>query len=173
MQREHGISVADIESIEVGVVTAAIGIVVEPRDRKIRPTNDVDAQFSLPYAVGLGIEKGQATLAEYAEPTMSDTGVLAVAERTVAVVRPEFDAKYPAIWPCDMKITTTDGRLLEASLEFAKGDPENRLSYDEMCAKFRSLAVSVFDDAQMDAIIAAVDNLATGGVAPVVAAVTK
>ena len=173
LQREHGISVADIESIEVGVVTAAIGIVVEPRDRKIRPTNDVDAQFSLPYAVGLGIEKGQATLDEYAEPTMSDAGVLAVAERTVAVVRPEFDAKYPAIWPCDMKITTTDGRLLEASLEFAKGDPENRLSYDEMCAKFRSLAVSVFDDAQMDAIIAAVDNLATGGVAPVVAAVTK
>ncbi|MBJ7334380.1 MAG: hypothetical protein JHD05_07165, partial [Thermoleophilia bacterium] len=51
--------------------------------------------------------------------------------------------------------------------------PENRLSYDEMCAKFRSLAVSVFDDAQMDAIIAAVNNLATGGVAPVVAAVTK
>jgi hypothetical protein len=80
-------------------VTAAIGIVVEPRDRKIRPTNDVDAQFSLPYAVGLGIEKGQATLEEYAEPTMSDAGVLAVAERTVAVVRPEFDAKYPAIWP--------------------------------------------------------------------------
>ena len=88
-------------------------------------------------------------------------------------MRPEFDVKYPAIWPCDMKITTTDGRLLEASLEFAKGDPENRLSYDEMCAKFRSLAVSVFDDAEMDAIIGAVDNLAAGGVAPVVAAVTK
>ena len=173
LQQEHGISLDDVAAIEVGVVTAAIGIVVEPRDRKIRPTNDVDAQFSLPYAVGLGLIKGQATLDEYAEPTMSDRGVLAIAERTVAVVRPEFDARYPAVWPCDMKITTVDGRTLEASLEFAKGDPENRLSYYEMCAKFRSLAASVFDAAQLDAVIAAVDNLATDGVGPVVAAVTQ
>ncbi len=173
LQREHGVGASDIASIEVGVVTAAIGIVVEPRDRKIRPTNDVDAQFSLPYAVGLGIEKGQATLAEYAEPTMSDAGVLAIAERTTAVVKPEFDAKYPDIWPCDMTITTTDGRTLYAALEFAKGDPENRLSYDEMCAKFRALAGVVFDPAQLDAIIAAVDTLAEGGVGPVVAAVTQ
>ena len=173
LQREHGIAVDEVESIEVGVVSAAIAIVVEPRDRKIRPTNDVDAQFSLPYAVGLGLIKGQATLAEYAEPTMSDAGVLAVAERTVAVAKAKFDAKYPAIWPCDMTITTTDGRTLHAALEFAKGDPENRLTYDEMCAKFRLLAGVVFDAAQLDAIISAVDDLAVGGVGPVIAAVTK
>ncbi len=173
LQKEHGVRAADIEAIEVGVVTAAMGIVVEPRDRKIRPSNDVDAQFSLPFAVGLGIEKGQATLAEYAEPTMSDGGVLAVAERTTAIVKPEFDAKYPDVWPCDMTITTTDGRTLHAMLEFPKGDPENRLSYEEMCAKFRALAGVVFDAPQLDAIIAAVDNLADGGVGPVVAAVSK
>ncbi len=173
LSKEHGIGVADIESIEVGVVTAAIGIVVEPRERKIRPSNDVDAQFSLPYAVGLGIEKGQASLDEYNAATLADEGVLAVAERTHVVVRPEFDAKYPDIWPCDMTITTTDGRTLHAALDFPKGDPENRLTYEEMCGKFRALASSVFDAAQMDAIIAAVDDLATGGVAPVVAAITQ
>ena len=173
LQKEHGVRSGDIQSIEVGVVTAAMGIVVEPRDRKIRPSNDVDAQFSLPFAVGLGIEKGQATLAEYAEPTMSDGGVLAVAERTTAIVKPEFDAKYPDVWPCDMTITTTDGRTLHAMLEFPKGDPENRLSYDEMCDKFRALAGVVFDAAELDTIIAAVDNLAEGGVAPIVAAVSK
>ena len=58
-------------------------------------------------------------------------------------------------------------------LGFARGTPESRLSYGEGGANFPALAVSVFDGAQMDAIIAAVDNLATGGVAPVVAAVTK
>ena len=155
------------------MVTAAIGIVVEPRDRKIRPTNDVDAQFSLPYAVGLGIAKGQASLDEYAIEALGDAGVLAVAAKTVAVVKPEFDAKYPDLWPCDMTITTTDGRTLTASLEHAKGDPENKLGYDGMCAKFRSLASSVFDDAQMDAIIAAVNDIAEGGIAPVAAAVTR
>jgi 2-methylcitrate dehydratase PrpD len=72
-----------------------------------------------------------------------------------------------------MTITTTDGRTLTASLEHAKGDPENKLGYDGMCAKFRSLASSVFDDAQMDAIIAAVNDIADGGVGPVAAAVTR
>ena len=163
----------ELSITEVGVVTAAIGIVVEPRDRKIRPTNDVDAQFSLPYAVGLGIAKGQASLDEYAPEALGDAGVLAVAAKTIAVVKPEFDAKYPDLWPCDMTITTTDGRTLTASLEHAKGDPENKLGYDGMCAKFRSLASSVFDDAQMDAIIAAVNDIADGGIGPVAAAVTR
>jgi 2-methylcitrate dehydratase PrpD len=173
LQREHDIGADDIASVEVGVVTAAMGIVVEPRDRKVRPSNDVDAQFSLPYAVGLGVAKGQASLDDYAPEVLDDAGVLAVAERTVAVVKPEFDARYPDVWPCDMTITTTDGRTLTAMLEFPKGDPENRLSYEEMCDKFRSLAGVVFDAAQMDAIIAAVDGLAEGGVGPVVRAVTR
>jgi 2-methylcitrate dehydratase PrpD len=173
LRNEHGIGPDDIASIEVGVVTAAIGIVVEPCDRKVRPTNDVDAQFSLPYAVGLGIAKGQASLDEYATEALGDANVLAVAEKTVAIVKPEFDAKYPDLWPCDMTITTTDGRTLTASLEHAKGDPENKLGYDGMCAKFRSLACSVFDDAQMDAIIAAVHDIADGGIGPVAAAVTR
>ena len=173
LQREHGITTEDVEAIEVGVVTAAMGIVVEPRDRKVRPTNDVDAQFSLPYAVGLGVVKGQATLEDYARDVLDDGGVLAIAERTVAVVKPEFDAKYPAVWPCDMTITTTDGRTLHAALEFPKGDPENRLSYDEMCDKFRSLAGVVFDGDELEAIIAAVDALAVDGVGPVVEAVTR
>jgi 2-methylcitrate dehydratase PrpD len=173
LREQHGIGPDDIEAIEVGVVTAAIGIVVEPRDRKVRPTNDVDAQFSLPYAVGLGIAKGRASLDEYAPEVLDDAAVLAVAARTTAVVKPEFDARYPDLWPCDMVVTTTDGRTLTASLEHAKGDPENRLGYEGMCAKFRSLASSVFDDAQMDAIIAAVDDLADGGVGPIASAVGR
>ena len=173
LREEHGLGADDIAAIEVGVVTAAMGIVVEPRDRKVRPTNDVDAQFSLPYAVGLGIAKGQASLDEYATEALGDPAVLAVAEKTVATPKAEFDARYPELWPCDMTITTTDGRTLTASLEHAKGDPENRLGYEGMCAKFRALAGSVFDDAQMDAIIAAVDDLAEGGVAPLAAAVTR
>ena len=173
LRTEHGIGPDDVASIDVGVVTAAIGIVVEPRDRKVRPTNDVDAQFSLPYAVGLGIAKGQASLDEYAPESLGDAAVLAVAERTHAVVRPEHDARFPDLWPCDMIITTTDGRTLTASLEHAKGDPENRLGYEGMCAKFRSLASSVFDEAQMDAIISAVDGIADGGIGPVARAVTR
>ncbi|MFM7552030.1 MAG: hypothetical protein ACKO7Q_04190 [Actinomycetota bacterium] len=88
-------------------------------------------------------------------------------------MRPEHDARFPDLWPCDMTVTTTDGRTLTASLEHAKGDPGNRLGYEGMCAKFRALGATVFDDAQLDAIIAACDDLADGGIGPLAAAVTR
>ena len=93
---EHDLGPDDIARVRVGVVSQAIPIVVEPVERKLAPTNDVDAQFSLPYAIGLGIALRKATLDEYAEPTLSSPAVRAVAAKVVAEVRPDFDARFPA-----------------------------------------------------------------------------
>ena len=140
----------------MGVVSQAIPIVVEPVERKLAPTNDVDAQFSLPYAIGLGIALRKATLDEYAEPTLSSPAVRAVAAKVVAEVRPDFDERFPAVWPAEVEIETVDGRTLRMQTDFPKGDPQNRLSYAEMCAKFRSLASSALSDDELDAIERAV-----------------
>ena len=112
--------------MRVGVVSQAIPIVVEPVERKLAPSNDVDAQFSLPYAIGLGIVMRKATLDEYAEPTLSSPAVRAVAAKVVAEVRPDFDARFPALWPAEVEIETVDGRTLRMQTDFPKGDPQNR-----------------------------------------------
>ena len=114
--------------MRVGVVSQAIPIVVEPVERKLAPSNDVDAQFSLPYAIGLGIVMRKATLDEYAEPTLSSPAVRAVAAKVVAEVRPDFDARFPALWPAEVEIETVDGRTLRMQTDFPKGDPQNRLA---------------------------------------------
>ena len=36
--------------------------------------------------------------------------------------------------------------------DFPKGDPQNRLSYAEMCAKFRSLASAALSEGELDAV---------------------
>ena len=103
---EHDLGPDDIARVRVGVVSQAIPIVVEPIERKLAPTNDVDAQFSLPYAIGLGIALRKATLDEYAEPTLSSPAVRAVAAKVVAEVRPDFDERFPALWPAEVEIET-------------------------------------------------------------------
>ena len=70
----------------------------------------------------------------------------AVAAKVVAEVRPDFDERFPALWPAEVEIETVDGRTLRMQTDFPKGDPQNRLSYAEMCAKFRSLASAALSD---------------------------
>ncbi len=171
LAREGSLAVADIASVEVGMVSTAFPIVVEPTDRKVAPDNDVDAQFSLQYSVALGIVRGSAGLDDYAEPHLSNADLRAVAARVSAVVRPDFDARFPEVWPCAMTIVTTDGRRLTAETDAPKGDPRNRLTPDEMRAKFRGLAAGVFDADGLAAIERAVERVEDDGVEPLVAAV--
>ena len=88
-----------------------------------------------------------------------------------AVVRPDFDARFPEVWPCAMTVVTTDGRRLSAETDTPKGDPRNRLTPDEMRAKFRGLAAGVFDADGLAAIERAVERVEEDGVEPLVAAV--
>ena len=169
---EHDLAPGDIARVRVGVVSQAIPIVVEPVERKLAPVNDVDAQFSLPYAIGLGIVMRKATLEEYAEPTLSSPAVRAVAAKVVAEVRPDFDARFPALWPSEVEIETVDGRTLRMQTDFPKGDPQNRLSYAEMCAKFRSLAATVMGEGELDAVEGAVAALESDGVGPLIASIS-
>jgi 2-methylcitrate dehydratase PrpD len=169
---EHDLGPEDIARVRVGVVSQAIPIVVEPVERKLAPANDVDAQFSLPYAIGLGIVMRKATLDEYAEPTLSSPAVRAVAAKVVAEVRPDFDARFPALWPAEVEIETVDGRTLRMQTDFPKGDPQNRLTPGEMSAKFRSLAGAVLSDGELDAVEGAVSALESNGVGPLIASIS-
>jgi 2-methylcitrate dehydratase PrpD len=159
---EHGLSPEDVEAVEVGLVSSAMGIVVDPRERKIAPQSPVDAQFSLPYAIGLAIAVGRASLDEYDAGMLEHPGVLEVARRVEGRVRPDFDERFPRYWPTEVTIRTRDGRTLSAATDAPKGDPENRLTAAEMQAKFRSLADKVFDEQALQEIERSVDALDEG-----------
>ena len=105
------------------------------------PTNDVDAQFSLPFAVGLGVVHRRASLDEYAATTLGDPDVLRRrgAHRGRGAARTSTRV-FPERWPAELTIETVDGRTLRASTEPPKGDPDHPLTPDEARDKFRFLA---------------------------------
>ncbi len=168
----HDLTAADVRRVVVGVVTPAVGIVAEPRARKLRPTNDVDAQFSLPFAVGLGVVHRRASLDEYSGPTLRDPDVLAIAERTEVEPRPQLDAVFPERWPAELTIETVDGRTLTASTDEPKGDPGHPLTPEEARDKFRFLAGAALPAPALEAVEEAVRTLEDApGVGDLVSAV--
>jgi 2-methylcitrate dehydratase PrpD len=135
-----------IESIVVNTVQAAIALVCEPIDRKRRPKVMIDAQFSVPFNVALGFVKKRVSFVDFTPAAFAAPEIVRVMDRVTCRVDPALDAQYPLAWPSRVEVTLADGRTLEASTQYAKGDPRNPLSLDEVIAKHRSIVAGIVDD---------------------------
>lgn len=64
-----------------------------------------------------------------------------------------LEKTFPHEWPARVTIHLEDGRSFEKFIRHPKGDPENPLTWEEMTAKFRSLASAGFPAGRCDRII--------------------
>lgn len=138
--RTEGIGVDEIERIRVGTTTSSlkmVGIDAEGR-AKYRPDSIPAAQFSLPFVIAVGLRHGGVFPDILTESMLRDPEVLALAERVTIEVAAGKDALnatqgYP---PDDIRIETTDGRVIDGDLVFTKGHPRNPLTPEELIEKF-------------------------------------
>lgn len=72
---------------------------------------------------------------------------------------PEIDKVFPGLQRTDVRITTTDGRLLTRQLDYPKGDSRNPLTDKEVEEKFAALAEDVLSVAAQKKLKTAVWNL--------------
>lgn len=63
-----------------------------------------------------------------------------LASRVEVEVDPEMDAVYPERYAGIVSIVLDDGRRLRKRVDYSKGMPENRMTIEDLHAKFRSLA---------------------------------
>jgi 2-methylcitrate dehydratase PrpD len=157
---EHDVAPEDVESITVGVVEPALGIVAEPRPEKVRPRTSTDAQFSLPYSVAVAVVEGQAFFEQYQEPLLSDERVLAVADRVHVEHAPELDEAYPDKWGARVDVTVSDGKTYAVTYENCLGDPGNMPSPEALAEKVHALAERQLDASAVDDLLATIDALA-------------
>jgi 2-methylcitrate dehydratase PrpD len=150
-----------IESIVVNTVQAAMALVCEPIEQKRRPRLMIDAQFSVPFNVALGLVKKRVSFVDFTAAEFADPKLTRVMDRVKCRVDPALDAQYPAAWPARVEITLADGRTLAASIQHAKGDPRNPLSVDEVIAKHRSIVAGIVDESTDDAILDFILNIET------------
>jgi 2-methylcitrate dehydratase PrpD len=113
-----------------------VPVVCEPRDRKVAPSSDYEAKFSLPYLVAAALIHRRLTLAELDDGVRRDPRVLALARRVDHGLDPA--SGYPAVYSGEVLVRTTDGRELTRRVPVNRGAPQRPVGHDDVIEKFRA-----------------------------------
>jgi 2-methylcitrate dehydratase PrpD len=155
----QGVRAKDVKRIVAKVGDWPIKALCNPIDRKRRPQNHVDAQFSLPWSIAVAICKNRTGIDEFSTKALGDPEVLALAEKVAWEFDPEAEKMYPKAYPATLIAELNDGRIFKAHVDFPKGDPENPASQEEIIAKFHLLTEKFIDQKRREKIIITVDHL--------------
>jgi 2-methylcitrate dehydratase PrpD len=152
-----GLDPDKIEEILVWIPAAGVPLVLEPAAAKAAPRSEYEAKFSLQYSTAAMLVHGRVGVQSYSDEAIADPRVLALASKVRH--EPREYASYPAAFPGGVRITTKNGRTLEADFPYQRGGPENPMTPDEVRAKFRQNAGLVLGDAEVSALEGAVLGL--------------
>ncbi len=163
---EHDITPDEITEIHLYGSKPVLDL-TQPEDRKKRPSNLVDAQFSPYYAVAVAITDRAALVDQYDPERFTYPEIQSLIDKTTVHEDESMTARHPKEWPARIEITTErDTFTAEASLP--PGDPDKRLSTEELAEKFRTITalspdtqneiidtILTIDDASLDGFSAA------------------
>ena len=152
--RREDLRPEDVAAIEVRTYRVA----AETLGRRF-PASHVHATMSVPYLVSRALLDGQVWLDQFTDDKLKDPEAHALQERVTMVLDPELDALAPRHLPHRVTVTTSDGRVLTELVVSPKGDPDNRMTQDEIEEKFRRLTRDVMDADVIEDVIAAVRAL--------------
>lgn len=157
---KYNIEPEDISEITVFCKDAE-SFLVHPLEKRSRPENPVDSQFSIPWAVAAVFARGRAGIGEFTEEAIESPDILDVSSK----IRVEADAGMQRAKGMDLAkigVTTKRGRVYT---EHAGDDPEDSGKSPPFSAyerKFRDCAaysVKPFPETRISEIITLVSRL--------------
>lgn len=154
---EHDIEPSEITAITLSTFESAYKL-SQPEDRKIRPQNVVDAQFSPQYAIAVVASDRQALASQYTRERLDDPDLHSLMDRVTIQEDGSMTARYPEAWPAKITVETNRGTFT-AERDGPRGEPETRLSEEELVSKFRLLTAPTTTESGQEAVIEAVLSL--------------
>jgi 2-methylcitrate dehydratase PrpD len=130
----EGVTPGDVISIECKTAEGIVHRLWEPLAAKQNPLNGYAAKFSIPYAIAVGMLRGDAGLIDYEEAVVHDPAVRALAGKVRYVVDP--DNPYPRQFTGHLRVTLKSGEVREASQGHFRGGREEPMSAEALEAKF-------------------------------------
>ena len=121
LSREHAIDAANVESVRALVAEAAVPLICEPSDAKLRPVSSYAAQFSLPYALACGLLRGRFGLQEIDASSYSDPQLLQLAGKVRYEVDP--NSGFPKYRSGEVIVTLKDGRVVSKRENILPDEP--------------------------------------------------
>lgn len=121
--RSDGGRTDGLARIDCGVLSAGMGLVGEPLQRKRAVANMVDAQFSMPFGAALALTRGSSSLRDFQQAGRLAAELRPLMDLTVMHTSPALDAAYPAQWGAEVTLTFTDGERVELHTPAFRGSP--------------------------------------------------
>lgn len=110
-------------------------MLAEPLDQKRRPTEAINAKFSLPFTVASAFVHGELSLGSFTDVAMRDPRVLALAERIDFVADPAKDVPE-AMTHGEIAVDLTSGERLYEDVPTPLGNPAAPLGIERLREKF-------------------------------------
>jgi aconitate decarboxylase len=140
LRRTHGVTLDAVQSITVHASTATAKHV----GWRYVPDSVTTAQMNLSYIAAVTLADGAAFVEQFTEDRIADPRLVAAANRVTVVADPVIDARGDAgRHNIRLEVTLTDGRVLRATRDYARGSARSPLSYREVADKFARLAGTV------------------------------
>jgi 2-methylcitrate dehydratase PrpD len=159
LRARHALTPDLIATVRCRTAAGPVPRLWEPLAAKHRPPNGYAAKFSLPYLLAVVLTRGTLTLADTSDSAVGDDDLLALAARVSYEIDATID--YPRQFVGDVTVTTTDGRTLVERRDHPRGGPDDPMSATDLVEKFRANAALRLKHETIDAVVAAVDGLAT------------
>lgn len=156
---KHDVRPEKIKSIQIDLSKTGYNIVGQPAEVKFNPQTVVDGQFSAPYSVAIACIERKAFLDEYSDAAIRRQDVRDLMKKITTRHDPECDRFFPEAWPARVTITMADGANYTSEVKYAKGDPQNPLSWEELLAKFNTLTANLVDEPKRKQIISAITSV--------------
>jgi 2-methylcitrate dehydratase len=155
--KDHPLKAEDVDSMNLQTFRTAIGVLARPGAYK--PQTRETADHSLPYCLALALVEGDLGPEQFAREQWKDPKIIELMSRITIAEDPAMTKLYPPARPADLQIRTRDGKVYQKRVDYPKGDPHNRMSDEEVQAKFRKLARPLMSESRVDAIIECVNNV--------------
>ena len=151
--RAESLASPDIEGIDISMGEAGFGLVADPAEMKRVPSNVVEGQFSVYFAAAATAGRGGYAWDAY--DRLDDAEVQRLMQRTSVTLDERVGAGMESV----IALRTTDGRVIERSVTFPKGEPENPMTWDEIQAKFTEWSEPVIGAERAAQVIGSVASL--------------
>jgi 2-methylcitrate dehydratase PrpD len=133
--REHGISAKDVTHVRVGTNSNMPNALIHHR-----PTNELQAKFSMEFCMAILLLDGRAGLNEFTDETVMRPDVQEFITRVDFVIDDRAEAAGYHLMTTYIDITLTDGRVISGVADFGRGSPAMPMNYDEVAEKFLECA---------------------------------
>jgi len=159
MINEHGIKASDVRRVRVGTNSNMPNALIHHR-----PTNELQAKFSMEFCMAILLLDGRAGLAEFTDEIVMRDDVRAMIEKVDFVVDDDAERAGYHKMTTIIDIELEGGRKVSGRADFGKGSPADPMTYEEAAEKFRGCAdFARFPKARADEVVAMVRDLDTLG----------